>query len=78
MHGSEEEADAMRFEVLKSVLGDGASARLGRLTIPHRKVLETPGFFPISSRGAVPHITPDNFAKHVESAGVYMGLEDCE
>jgi queuine tRNA-ribosyltransferase len=75
MSGSGE--DVMKFEVLKAVLAEGASARLGRLTFPRRKVLETPDFFSLTSRGVVPHITPDNLSKYVHNGGVYVGLEDC-
>lgn len=67
----------MRFEVLKAALGDGATARLGRLTFPRRKVLETPDFLSLTSRGVIPHITPDNLSKYVQVGGVYLGLEDC-
>lgn len=68
----------MRFEILKAVGGHGASARLGRLTMPQRPAVDTPNFFAVTSRGAVPHLTPDTIARHGSFPGVYIAMEDCE
>jgi queuine tRNA-ribosyltransferase len=68
----------MRFEVLKAVLGEGAAARLGQLALPKRNRIETPNFLAVTSRGVVPHLTPDNVAKHGGFGGSYMALEDCK
>ena len=68
----------MAFEVLKPAILDGSAARLGRLAIACRRSLETPNFFAVTSRGAVPHITPDNVSKHLQIGGAYMALEDCK
>lgn len=68
----------MRFEIWKAVGGNGASARLGRLTLPQRQTVETPNFFAVTSRGAVPHLTPDTIARYESFPGVYMAMEDCE
>ena len=70
MHDSE----GMSFSVVKNAV-EGA-ARVGRLVIPKRQSLDTPNFFGMTSRGAAPHITPDNLARHTQLAGVYMPLED--
>ncbi|KAL2119491.1 hypothetical protein VTJ04DRAFT_6452 [Mycothermus thermophilus] len=67
---------SMRFEVLKGALKDGAAARLGRLAFAGRLPIETPNFIGVTSRGAVPHITPDNLEKHLKATGAYMALED--
>ncbi|KAI0471552.1 tRNA-guanine transglycosylase family protein [Xylariaceae sp. FL0804] len=65
------------FEVLKSADDDhGPSARLGRLSLPGRKPIDTPNFISLTSRGAVPHMTPDNVANRTELCGTYMALED--
>jgi len=72
-----QESATMAFEVLKSAILDGSAARLGRLAIAGRQSLETPNFFAVTSRGAVPHITPDNASKHLQIGGAYMALEDC-
>lgn len=69
-------AEWMRFDVLKAVTGDGATARLGRLALPCRDAVDTPNFFAVASRGAVPHLTPDNIAKYGRFPGVYMAMED--
>jgi queuine tRNA-ribosyltransferase subunit QTRTD1 len=51
-------------------------ARIGRIEIPGRTPIITPNFIPITSRGVVPHLTPDNFTS--ATVGVYTALEDCE
>ncbi|KAL7797511.1 tRNA-guanine(15) transglycosylase-like protein [Trichoderma ceciliae] len=64
------------FELISSAAADGSAARLGKMSLPGRKVIETPNFFAVTSRGAVPHLTPDNLRKHTSVSGVYMALED--
>ncbi|KAI1848683.1 hypothetical protein JX266_005542 [Neoarthrinium moseri] len=64
------------FRVLKPATSDGALARLGRLELPGRKSLDTPNFFGVTSRGAIPHLTPDTILKYTQTNGVYMALED--
>ncbi|RFU73672.1 trna-guanine transglycosylase family [Trichoderma arundinaceum] len=64
------------FELIGSAAADGSAARLGKLSLPGRKAIETPNFFAVTSRGAVPHVTPDNLRKHTSVGGVYMALED--
>jgi queuine tRNA-ribosyltransferase subunit QTRTD1 len=54
-----------------------STPRLGRLTFPGRKELLTPCFVANTSRGAIPHITPDVQAQHTNVGGVYMPVEDC-
>ncbi|KAK4113828.1 tRNA-guanine transglycosylase [Canariomyces notabilis] len=68
--------EAMRFEILGSVLKDGAAARLGRLTLPGRRPIDTPNFVGVTSRGVLPHLTPDNVSKHLQVSSAYMALED--
>ncbi len=74
----------MVFELLKCGVGDVAvGPRLGRLTLPARfpghrpRIVETPHFVAATSRGVIPHLTPDNVAKYVAAVGSYIGLEDC-
>jgi queuine tRNA-ribosyltransferase len=63
---------------LGSQLG-GIAPRLGRLTLPGRKPIQTPDFLGNTSRGVVPHISQDNFRRNEDQlgAGVYIALEDC-
>ncbi|TDZ19419.1 Queuine tRNA-ribosyltransferase accessory subunit 2 [Colletotrichum orbiculare MAFF 240422] len=68
--------DGMRFEILKKAADGAASARVGRLTLSRRKPIETPNFIATASRGVIPHITPDNLAKHARFGAAYMALED--
>jgi queuine tRNA-ribosyltransferase len=77
MTGDTEQAN-MRFDLLKAGLADGAGARLGRLAFSGSRNVDTPNFFAITSRGAVPHVTPDNLSKHVPFQGTYIALEDCK
>ncbi|KAI0402004.1 tRNA-guanine transglycosylase [Xylaria palmicola] len=63
------------FKILKAAVGDGVGARLGTLSLPKRRPLETPNFVGLTARGAVPHLTPD-VVKDTEIGGVYMALED--
>jgi queuine tRNA-ribosyltransferase subunit QTRTD1 len=51
--------------------------RLGRISLAGRKTVLTPGFIGNTSRGVIPHVSPDNFRKSVDLNGVYMPLEDC-
>ncbi|KAL2148808.1 hypothetical protein VTH82DRAFT_1955 [Thermothelomyces myriococcoides] len=67
---------AMRFDILKGALKDGVAARVGRLAFAGRLPMETPNFISNTSRGAVPHLTPDNVSKHLQTVGTYMALED--
>ncbi len=56
----------------------GSAARLGRLAVAGRKVVETPGFLAITSRGVIPHLTPDVVSEHTQVGGVHLALEDCK
>ncbi len=73
-----EPTEAMTFEVLKAAIIDGSAARLGRLALAGRRGIDTPNFFAVASRGVVPHITPDNVGKHLQTGGAFMALEDCK
>ncbi|KAL6881587.1 tRNA-guanine transglycosylase [Trichoderma novae-zelandiae] len=64
------------FELIGSASVDGSAARLGKLSLPGKKVVETPTFFAVTSRGAIPHLTPDNLKRHTSVSGVCMALED--
>jgi queuine tRNA-ribosyltransferase accessory subunit len=74
---SEDMAARRVFNILSSAAGDGCSPRLGRLSFPGRRVIDTPNYCAVSSRGVVPHLTPDNIAKHTSLTSAYMALEDC-
>ncbi|KZM28691.1 queuine tRNA-ribosyltransferase [Ascochyta rabiei] len=50
--------------------------RLGRLSLPKRRNMLTPGFIGNTSRGVIPHISQDNFSKSLGLDGVYVALED--
>ncbi|EMC93778.1 hypothetical protein BAUCODRAFT_75044 [Baudoinia panamericana UAMH 10762] len=63
------------FTVIKSA-STGIGPRLGRLALPGKKVVHTPHYLGITSRGVIPHITQDTFARDASITGVYVGLED--
>ena len=65
------------FEVLSHVDPNAAGPRLGRLSITGRREFETPNFFALTSRGVIPHLTPDVIAAHTRVGGVHIALEDC-
>lgn len=72
---SELPPEMLDFTLLKTT---GVLApRLGRLSVPGRKSILTPGFIGNTSRGVIPHISQDNFRKIVNLNGVYVALEDC-
>ena len=53
-------------------------ARLGLLRLPNRNPVQTPHYVGVASRGVVPHLSPDNFAKQTDIRGIYTALEDCK
>ncbi len=65
------------FSIIKAA-GSAKGPRLGRLQVRGRHLIETPHFLGITSRGVVPHITQDTFARDTGIPGVYVPLEDCE
>lgn len=68
--------EMLEFAILKST---GALApRIGRLSLAGRKSIATPGFIGNTSRGAILHISQDNFEKRADIGGVYVALEDCK
>ncbi|RDA89991.1 hypothetical protein CP533_2688 [Ophiocordyceps camponoti-saundersi (nom. inval.)] len=66
----------MTFRLLSSATSNRCTARLGRLTLPGRRIIETPSYAAVTSRGCVPHLTPDNLKKHTSLGAAYMALED--
>ncbi|KAI6383206.1 hypothetical protein MCOR25_000127 [Pyricularia grisea] len=68
---------AMELFTLLRASTPGTGARLGRLSLPGRNPVETPNFFSGTSRGVVPHVTPDNLCRHPDLVrGAYMAFED--
>jgi queuine tRNA-ribosyltransferase len=64
------------FSIIKSA-SQGLGPRLGRLSLAGRNAIETPHYLGITSRGVVPHLTQDTFARDTSIGGVYVPLEDC-
>jgi len=65
------------FTIIRSA-STGLGPRLGRLSLPSRNAIDTPHYLGITSRGVVPHLSQDNFARLSSISGVYVGLEDCK
>ncbi|KFY42088.1 hypothetical protein V494_02606 [Pseudogymnoascus sp. VKM F-4513 (FW-928)] len=55
---------------------DPRRARLGRIAVKGRRTLDTPNFLALTSRGVVPHVSPDVVEEQTEFAGIYMAIED--
>lgn len=68
--------EMLEFAILKAT--GTLAPRLGRLSLPKRNSIATPGFIGHTSRGVIPHISQDNFSKNLKLNGVYVALEDCE
>ena len=68
--------EMLEFAILKAT--GTLAPRLGRLSLPKRKSVSTPGFIGSTLRGVIPHISPDNFSKSLNINGVYVALEDCK
>ncbi|KAK3903089.1 tRNA-guanine(15) transglycosylase-like protein [Staphylotrichum tortipilum] len=71
-----QEPAVMRFDLLQPAWKHVAAPRLGSLAAPGRALIPTPNFIALTSRGTVPHVTPDNVRKHLETKGAYVALED--
>ncbi|GAM36265.1 hypothetical protein TCE0_018r05224 [Talaromyces pinophilus] len=54
----------------------GLAARVGKFVLPNRKPIQTPHYITITSRGAVPHISPDIVRNSTSIGSLYVGLED--
>lgn len=76
------QSSALSFEVLPSLdvkpLERSSRARLGVLRCAGRKTTNTPHYVAITSRGSVPHVTPDMVEDEMDVRGVYVALEDCK
>ena len=68
--------NADMFTIVKATAAT-LSPRVGRLSLPGRTAIETPHYLGLTSRGVVPHLSQDNFARLSSIAGVYAALEDC-
>ncbi|KAF2269421.1 tRNA-guanine transglycosylase [Lojkania enalia] len=73
-HLSDLPPEMLEFTILKSTTA--LAPRLGRVSLPGRKDILTPGFLGNTSRGAIPHISQDNFRKCVGLNGIYVPIED--
>lgn len=52
--------------------------RLGRLALAGRKPIQTPNHVPITSRGALPHMSHDMMNEQMSIGTLYAAFEDCE
>lgn len=60
----------------KEIQGD--QHRLGELALAGRQKVQTPNYFPLASRGSLPHLSQDMMRDYAPVAGIYTALEDCE
>ncbi|KAI5461151.1 tRNA-guanine(15) transglycosylase-like protein [Mariannaea sp. PMI_226] len=64
------------FEILRSTAADVGVARLGRLAFANGRVMETPNYLAVASRGTIPHLTPETTERHTNFDAAYMAVED--
>ncbi|KAI6782893.1 Queuine tRNA-ribosyltransferase-like protein [Emericellopsis cladophorae] len=55
---------------------DELCPRLGTLQLPGRRTVETPNFTAVTSRGVIPHLTPEVVSKYTSFSSAYISLED--
>lgn len=70
------QTEMLNFALLNPATPSILSPRLGRLAIG-TKALNTPHYIPLTSRGAVPHLSHDVVRDHTSIGSIYLGLEDC-
>ncbi|CCT65606.1 related to queuine-tRNA ribosyltransferase [Fusarium fujikuroi] len=73
------ESTLTMFELLKpsAAATEAGVARIGRLAFAsNRRIMQTPNYIAVASRGVVPHLTPDNVAKHTTFDAAYLAIED--
>jgi queuine tRNA-ribosyltransferase subunit QTRTD1 len=68
-------SEGTMFKVTTS--STSSAVRTGVLSLPNRQSIKTPHYLALASRGAIPHLTQDNVAKHTNIRGAYMAAEDC-
>ncbi|KAI5296521.1 hypothetical protein KEM52_000929 [Ascosphaera acerosa] len=78
MQDSLERSQMRSFIILETATSSGAlhAPRLGRFALPGRHALQTPGYLPTTSRGAVPHVAHDVLSEKTGVKSVYVGFED--
>ncbi|KEF54802.1 uncharacterized protein A1O9_09244 [Exophiala aquamarina CBS 119918] len=68
--------DEMFRFVLQHVAPSESGARLGELALRQKQRINTPHYIVPSSRGAIPHLSPDNLIRNTRISAVYVPLED--
>jgi queuine tRNA-ribosyltransferase len=71
----EEDQQMFSFKLSNSVARN--TPRLATLVCGSRHAIQTPHYLATTSRGVVPHLTPDVQLSHTSIDGVYISLEDC-
>ncbi|RVX67339.1 hypothetical protein B0A52_09120 [Exophiala mesophila] len=67
--------DMIKFTV-QHVAALESGARLASLTVQNRPSIQTPHYLVPTSRGVIPHLSPDTLQRHTNISAVYIGLED--
>ena len=71
------EADPLTFRASKTAGSADDHVRLGTIAFGERPAFPTPHYLALTSRGCVPHMTPDMMQDHTAIRGVYAAFEDC-
>jgi hypothetical protein len=67
----------VNFTLLTPSTASVLTPRLGTLAFAGRKPISTPNFVPLTSRGAVLHVSHDVMREQTAIGSLYFGLEDC-
>ena len=70
--------DNLSFNIVGTHNSSASGPRLGRFSVEGRRPVETPSYIAITSRGLIPHLTPDNVKQCTLVPGIYLALEDCK
>lgn len=62
----------------RQAVSNGLGPRVGQLLRSGRAAINTPQYVATTSRGVVPHVSPDLLRKSTAVSAVYIPLEDCK
>lgn len=63
---------------LREAATNSLGPRVGQFLRGTHPAINTPHYVATTSRGVVPHVSPDILAKSTAVSAVYIPLEDCE
>ncbi|KAI9807200.1 MAG: hypothetical protein M1825_005918 [Sarcosagium campestre] len=64
------------FDIIRTLGNARIGPRLGVLNVADRLPLQTPNYISSTTRGSIPHISPDVLKSHVNVRSIHVALED--